>query len=498
MAYAIALFDFEGEEENELGFTKGAKIIITQTYDDSDWTAGYLDGDPNKSQGLFPTNYVEFHNKEKIETNTEKNESKSPVQEEINNTQKKAKKENPKQTLSSEKSSSSLENKPLQSYEILDNFKWKTEKQPPSLEIVKVHEKGLISKTQHFEIKMDNSNVKTLTWEDILWLRSIYTKHYPNVCTSPLLDLKPTSRKHFSTILKCRKLTTQQFLYRITEHPLLSQTDVIPTLFNTSDKKSFKKAKKEIEKKSQIFWKTVHHNFPVPDTKLSQQIDLFRKNLIEHSKSINNIYHQHKFLSIDKYNELYKQLQSLSEIYNHWSAIPFDWRNEIPENCPQINEPLKKSLTAMSQVFKEISNSYLEHGKSEMDLLELFLLEYEQMYSCFKKPFNERDRSQLYYHEKEQQQLNFEKKTIVSEKDNEKIEKLRKNTTESKKRADTITYITLVESEYFRKTRIRDTKQKLGSYIDLQIDLFQDFVKKFTEVKNVISNIPIEFDNKIN
>lgn len=53
--YAIALYDNEVDDEEELAFTQGQRIEVLEK-DDSGWYKGRLDG----RVGLFPINYVKL------------------------------------------------------------------------------------------------------------------------------------------------------------------------------------------------------------------------------------------------------------------------------------------------------------------------------------------------------------------------------------------------------------------------------------------------------
>ncbi|KAJ3433251.1 sorting nexin [Anaeramoeba flamelloides] len=558
MSRAIALFEFEGTEDNELGFEKGAEIVITQTYDDSDWTAGYLSNDPNKTEGLFPTNYVEIQQEESNKIIKQENDQKNEIsktnnilqesqsksknkngKEKENENEKEEEEENEKEkekekeyenenenenenekekgkheenekkkknkkdlsiskesqnvVHTSKKTKSSKKIKKI--YELQNDFVWKPNGDQIKTSIIEVTEKGIFSKTQFFKVQAEYSNVTnvvTFSWEDIRWLRSMYERHYPNVCISPLIDLKPAEREPFKTLSGCRKFTSEHFLNRITEHPILSQSEILRGLFSSTDSKSFSKKKKEIEKKTQHFWKLVHHNFPVPDTKLSQQIDLFRKNLASHAIAVNELYRIQKEVSLNQYLELHNSYFLLARSFFNWSKIPFDWRLEIPENAKKMNNSIRRAVKEIARSYKDAANKYHEQSNSEMNLLELFFLEYEQFSSCFKQPFKHRDQSQIKYHEAEQSQLSLEKKSSGSEKDNERLEKARKLVSETKDKADTITYINLVEGEYFRKMRAKDTKEKLSAYTDLQIKLYQDLTQIFTKAKNMIQKIDLD------
>lgn len=54
---AVALFDFDGEEEDEISFKAGDTITEIEKID-SGWWVGVFDG----RKGMFPSNYVEDGN----------------------------------------------------------------------------------------------------------------------------------------------------------------------------------------------------------------------------------------------------------------------------------------------------------------------------------------------------------------------------------------------------------------------------------------------------
>lgn len=53
---AIALYDYEAQEENEISFKEG-DIITNLNFVTDDWWEGVIDG----KCGLFPGNYVEIN-----------------------------------------------------------------------------------------------------------------------------------------------------------------------------------------------------------------------------------------------------------------------------------------------------------------------------------------------------------------------------------------------------------------------------------------------------
>eukprot|EP01052_Picozoa_sp_SAG31_P046976 SAG31_NODE_9202_length_1317_cov_1.143678_1_plen_299_part_00 len=53
----LAVYDFEAQQEGDLGFFANSVIVVTQSTDPS-WWVGYVENDPS-IQGQFPSNYVQ-------------------------------------------------------------------------------------------------------------------------------------------------------------------------------------------------------------------------------------------------------------------------------------------------------------------------------------------------------------------------------------------------------------------------------------------------------
>ena len=52
---AVALYDYEADDEDEISFKEGDVIEVTEV--DGEWTTGKLaDG----SEGMFPSNYIKY------------------------------------------------------------------------------------------------------------------------------------------------------------------------------------------------------------------------------------------------------------------------------------------------------------------------------------------------------------------------------------------------------------------------------------------------------
>ncbi|KAJ3449971.1 sorting nexin [Anaeramoeba flamelloides] len=539
MYRACAEYSFEGSGENELGFETDDELVVTELYEDdeSGWVAGYKLNDPEKTIGLFPSSYIQLGSQIEFSLEGEENSQQQNEQQYQSQLQNQNQNQTQTQNQLDEKLERNVKNvttnnntdvlnnlvgsfdildediilesknskivlgteeksqPKIKKTEILEGYKWEPNEHNIISKVLGVEEHGVLKKNHKFKLQiqyMNLTNIIKLSWEDFKWMQLAYTKQYPNFCIPPMLEIKSSERPGYDNIGDCRKHSLQLYLNRISEHPILGKSEILYESLSSIDSKAFQKKKKHIAKNNTIFWKTVHHNFSSPSKKIIKQIDLFKKNLKRQSNAMMNLYLTHKDFVTNNTSAYCTGLEEVGKMFFEWSKINFDWRKNKTQSDQQINISMKNIIKLISNAWGTVSLELKKHYETERDVLELFLKEYVQYLNSYQQPFEERSKTHIQLLEQKQSLLSHEKKTFNSLKNDSKHEELQQKTESLQNKDDTLTFINLVESEYFRKMRIRDTSSTLKSYVDLQVNIFNSFTQEFKTIQRMLSEIQLE------
>ncbi|KAJ6241692.1 sorting nexin [Anaeramoeba flamelloides] len=494
MLKAVAIYDNETKETNELPFEEGDEILITQKDEESGWWTGFLKDDPLCKEGLFPGNYVKI-----IQNEDESSIGSSSGDEKMDEIQDFNQLQSGDQNEFLNQSSSDLEgsynddeenDKNIVSEHTLQKgYIWKTSNNKKIItSINEVVKSGKIKKKAFFLLSSSlSSGIKTRKWSDFVWLSKIYKHQYPNICIPPLLNLQPSGRKGFETIENVRKTTANIFLNKISEHPVLSTSNIFNDFLTTDSLRELNQKKDNAKNKYVDFWKTVKIKCPTPDDYQHQQLAMFRANIQSHSHLLKDLTNQIREVSLNTFSNFHNSFLKLSHLLKKWSLLSFHWGVQPTKKEIKQEKSLTNLICALSHICRKIAYGYKEQSDNELNELLIYTFEYQQYYIQFQTSLDlleKISKKSSYYQEG---QLKMNKSNIQTNKDRKKVIKNSQKASELTKTLNSMTNITIGETEYFRKMRLKETVKIIKNIVESQIQFYEKNEKLFQSIKPYIT-----------
>ncbi|KAJ3443264.1 sorting nexin [Anaeramoeba flamelloides] len=428
MSTYIATSNFEGSDKDDLSFEIGDEIIVTTKKKDG-WWVGYLATDTFQTKGKFPDS----------STFSDKNE-----------------------------------------FFIENGFKWKASDQKINTKVTKISEKGKIRKNKfyHIQTTINTETFQSLVkWEDLVWLRKVYSQNFPNLGIPNLIDLEIFDRNSRGGTDN-RKPTIQIFLNRICAHPVLSKPNFFIDLLKDNNILTNKK-KKEIKRKKYIFWKNVKTNNTPPSIDFPQQLHSFKSNLDSHSQILDKINFNFTQMSMNCYSSMFHSLKKVGKSFIKWSTKSFDWEDGIKINNNDDDETnINNFILKIGESFTKISKLYSSQSKKELNNMIPFLVEYQKISKSYEKMMELCESSQLDYFYKQTKNIKSTRKQSKKE-----IDKRQKEAETKKIISDIILNVTITELEYFRKMRKNDTQTVLIRFLNDHIQFHQQIMTILEDVR---------------
>ncbi|KAJ3444578.1 sorting nexin [Anaeramoeba flamelloides] len=492
MIKAVALYDNETKETNELSFEEGDRILITNKDDESGWWTGFLKEDPLCKEGLFPGNYVQVIDEDDSSIGSSSGDEKNDKDQDFNQLES----DDQNQFLNQSSSDFEMSNnedeedgKKIATEHVLQKgYIWKYSNNKKIItSINEVVKSGKIKKRAFFLISSSiSSGIKTRKWSDFVWLSNMYKSQYPNICVPPLLDLQSSGRKGFETLDNTRKATATIFLNKLSEHPVLSTSEFFNDFLTIDSLRELNQKKDNAKNKYFEFWKTVKIKCPSPDDFKHQQLAMFRANIQSHSHLLKDLTNQIREVSLHTYSHLHNNFLKLSHLLKKWSLLSFHWGVQPTKKEKQQEKSLTDLISALSHICRKMAYGYKEQSDKELNGLLIYTLEYQQYHQQFQPIlyYLENIKNKSSYYQKAQLKTN--KSDVQTNKDRKNVIKNSQKATEFTKSSNSMTNITIGETEYFRKMRLRETLQVIKNTVELQIQFYEKNEKIFTSIQPYI------------
>lgn len=307
------------------------------------------------------------------------------------------------------------------------------------------------------------------------WLMQRLEEKYLMTPLPPLPEKQIAGRFH-EDFVEHRRNLLQLWVNYITRHPILSQCDVWWHFITcpTDDMKLWKSGKRRAEKDELVganFFYSVEIMSGIPpldNIKVTKQLENFQRFVIKFDDAVKHMYNtavdqSKKFSSVYSKDakKLSDSIKELSSAFQSGTA----WRNSL-----SLNEAVRQTSAA----YEDISRLYEEQPKVDFEPMADLLHQYKgllagwpEILQLHKNAINTRN---------EQERLKEEGKigdNIIA-RVNQKV--------------NVTTYTTLAEINHFHNERLTDFKTMMQSFLEQQINFYQDIAGKLQNALNKVND----------
>lgn len=340
-------------------------------------------------------------------------------------------------------------------------------------------------------------------YSDLVLLHDILLNEYPTCIIPPLPDkkvLQYISGNRFSqrfTQKRCRSL--QNFLRRVSGHPVLRNSSVLETFLTTNDWESYKKGlsgnlinKDEVTDAFMNAFKTVH-NQSEEFAEIKEKSDKLNNNITKIDKIFHKVVKKHDLI-VEDYTKLSTHFQELQEIVEKDDE-------ELAQKIKAFNNGLTDLSYGLSDLTKYLDYEYLvdlkdlEHYidsmKQLIKLKDQKQIDYEELSDYLSKSIKERNNliagygGSNFLTNKLEELAGINQEASRREKINKlevKVSSLTKELENAKSTADAFEQETLKEVHQFDIEKTKELKNSLASLADHHIDFYQKMLDSWIKV----------------
>ncbi|KAJ6246345.1 sorting nexin [Anaeramoeba flamelloides] len=416
---AIAVYNFNSSEENEISISYGDIVIVLEE-DPSGWWIGKV----GHEIGFFPKNCIKYIN----------------TDEEIYNF--KSKTTTPNQSVN------------IENFRILNNYCWEKTGEPFQIQIKKSEKRGKykgIKKYTVYEVISGNNRVLR-RYKHFLWLRSRLIERYDPIQIAPLPE-KQLQGRFTEDFIEKRRQALGRFLNQLSHHPVLCTCPILKHFLHASDFNKWKRGKRKFEKENKsgfnLYQKIDLEKLtnPSSEKEINLEISAFVNHLHEIEKKLRLI----EVSAFDLINDNYQDFSNTTlQLGSSWKSLTkpdqeykgFTWKEPTVES---IN--LESKIYEMGINLENIGNLWMNQSNIHYNKYIQIIKKYIQCSQVFLETL------------KKYEKLDFSQKNSSNKKQKKsKQEQLQK-----------ISAIIKTEVDLFYRNRVSDFKWAMKEYAENQI-----------------------------
>ncbi|XP_033112856.1 sorting nexin-33-like isoform X2 [Anneissia japonica] len=322
-----------------------------------------------------------------------------------------------------------------------------------------------------YQITPSNTGIQvSRRYKHFDWLYERLVEKFITICVPALPDKQVTGR-YEETFIEKRMEQLQRWMSRMTNHPVISRSEVFQHFVTCTDEKLWKVGKRKAEKgdfAGAAFFSLVQTpQNPLDLAVVEQHHDNFHKfvkSMDESLKQVTLCVHEHSKKHIGPFKREYNKLgASFSSL-----AASFELDNGLhPDVSKEESQRLTSALNHTGKTYSEIGNLYSEQPKQDLYPLEDSMREYTGMLACFPD------------------MISFHKHTLATERECQKSQEDGKidglEAEQVRRRADVISYSMMAEMNHFHQERVKDYKEMMQRYLQEQIKFYETITNKLQE-----------------
>ncbi|SCU97945.1 LAMI_0F12222g1_1 [Lachancea mirantina] len=345
-------------------------------------------------------------------------------------------------------------------------------------------------------------------YSDFVLLHTVLTQDHPSCIVPPLPDKKVLQYiagdrfGHSFTQKRCHSL--QNFLRRISEHPVLSQSRMLETFLVSSDWDAYRRTlsgtlvanKEEVSDALMNAFKTVH-NQSEEFTEIKEKSEKLDHNVSKIDKIFHRVVKRQEAIS-DDFGKFSQSLRELQELVSDGSESD----KALCAKVKTFNEGISQLSYGLRDVSKYLDyeyivdlkdmEHYIDNVKQTIKLKDQKQIDYEELNDYLTKSINEKNNlvsgygGSNYFASKLEELAGINQEVARRDKISKLETKIGSLTTEvenAKEVADAFEREVLKEVNIFEGIKTKELKSSLTALADNQIEFYQKMVDTWSKVE---------------
>ncbi|SCU86678.1 LAME_0D07206g1_1 [Lachancea meyersii CBS 8951] len=360
--------------------------------------------------------------------------------------------------------------------------------------------------------KSDGSSLEIIVvhrrYSDFLLLQSILSQDNPTCVIPPLPDKKVfqyiAGDRFSQTFTQKRCHSLQNFLRRISEHPVLSKSQVLMTFLTSGDWDAYRRSlsgslnggKEEVSDTFMNAFKSVH-NQTEEFVEIKEKSDKLDHNVSKIDKVFHRVVKRQDSISED-YLKFSAHLQDLQELVSNNSAEDEALRSKVKlfnEGVSQLSYGLKDLSKFLEYEYivdlKDLEH-YIDSVNQTVKIKDQKQIDYEELSNYLTRSINEKNNlisgygGGNFFTSKLEELAGINQEAARREKISKleaKVTSLTGEVDNAKEVADAFERAVLKEVSIFEEIKTKELKSSLASLADNQIEFYKKMVDTWTRVE---------------